>query len=33
MYVNGKMIAVETVPGIGKGRIKENGGVGKFKYI
>jgi hypothetical protein len=27
MYVNGKMIPVETIPGIGGGRvIKENGG-------
>jgi hypothetical protein len=26
MYVNGKMIPVETIPGMGGGRIKENGG-------
>jgi hypothetical protein len=32
MYVNGKMIAVETVPEMGGGRIKENGGRGEFKY-
>jgi hypothetical protein len=32
MYVNGKMIFVESVPGIGGGRIKENGGRGEFKY-
>jgi hypothetical protein len=32
MYVNGKMIPVETIPGMGEGRIKENDGEGKFKY-
>jgi hypothetical protein len=32
MYVNIKMIAVETIPGMGEG-IKETGGGGKFKYI
>jgi hypothetical protein len=26
MYVNGKVISVETSPGIGVGGIKENGG-------
>jgi hypothetical protein len=26
MYVNGKMIVVETIPGIGGGGMKENGG-------
>jgi hypothetical protein len=35
-YSNGKMIPVETVPGVGwggeGGRIKENDGGGKFKY-
>jgi hypothetical protein len=31
MYVNGKMIPVETTPGIGVG-VKENGGGGEFKY-
>jgi hypothetical protein len=30
MYVNGKMIPVETAPGMGVG--KENDGGGKFKY-
>jgi hypothetical protein len=28
MYGNVKMIAVETIPGIGGGRIKESGGGG-----
>jgi hypothetical protein len=33
MYVNGKTIPVETIPGMGgMGRIKENGGRGEFKY-
>jgi hypothetical protein len=31
MYVNAKMIHVETVLGIWKGRIKDCHGVGKFK--
>jgi hypothetical protein len=31
MYVNGKMISVETIPGMGGG-IKENGGGSEFKY-
>jgi hypothetical protein len=26
-----KMIAVETVPGMGRGEIRENGGEGKLK--
>jgi hypothetical protein len=26
MYVNGKMIPVETIPGMGRGKRKENGG-------
>jgi hypothetical protein len=30
MYVNAKMRPVETVPGIGGGEIKENGGAGEF---
>jgi hypothetical protein len=30
-YINGKMIHVETVPGMGW-MIKENGGGGEFKY-
>jgi hypothetical protein len=31
MYVNGKMIPVETIPGM-DGGIKENGGGDEFKY-
>jgi hypothetical protein len=31
MYVNGKMIPIETIPGMGQG-IKENGGRGEFNY-
>jgi hypothetical protein len=31
MYVNGKMRPVETIPGMGGRRKKENGG-GEFKY-
>jgi hypothetical protein len=30
MYVNGKMISVETIPGMGEGGMKENGGRGEF---
>jgi hypothetical protein len=33
MYVNAKMIPVETVQGIGGGGIKESGGGGEFKYV
>jgi hypothetical protein len=32
MYVNGKMRPVETIPGMGKGEIKENDGGGELKY-
>jgi hypothetical protein len=32
MYVNGKIRLVETVPGMGGGRIKENNGGDEFKY-
>jgi hypothetical protein len=32
MYVNGKMIPVETIPGIGGGEIKEHDAGGKFKH-
>jgi hypothetical protein len=32
MYVNGKMIHVETIPGVEGGNIKENDGGGEFKY-
>jgi hypothetical protein len=31
MYVNAKMIPVETVSGIGEGSVKESGGGGEFK--
>jgi hypothetical protein len=31
MYVNGKMIAVETTPGMGEW-ITESGGGGEFKH-
>jgi hypothetical protein len=32
MYVKGKMRPVETIPGMGEGRIKENDGGGDFNY-
>jgi hypothetical protein len=32
MYVNGKMRLIETIPGMGIGRAKENDGAGKFNY-
>jgi hypothetical protein len=32
MYGNGKMIPVETIPGMERGRIKENGGECELKY-
>jgi hypothetical protein len=32
MYVSGKRKPVETVPRIGKRRIKENDGGGEFNY-
>jgi hypothetical protein len=32
MYVNAKMIPVETVPGIGGEGLKESSGGGEFKY-
>jgi hypothetical protein len=32
MYVSGKMLSVETIPGMGRRGIKENGGGGKFNY-
>jgi hypothetical protein len=31
MYVNEKMIPVETILGMGRG-VKDNGGGGEFKY-
>jgi hypothetical protein len=32
MYVNAKMIPVETIPRIGRRGIKKNDGGGEFKY-
>jgi hypothetical protein len=32
MYVNAKMIPVQTVSGIGGGGMKESSGGGEFKY-
>jgi hypothetical protein len=32
MYVNGKILPVETIPGMGVRRIKENSEEGEFKY-
>jgi hypothetical protein len=32
MHINEKMRPVETTPGIGIGRIKENDGGGEFNY-
>jgi hypothetical protein len=32
MFVNARMIPVETTPGIRVGRSKESSGVGEFKY-
>jgi hypothetical protein len=32
MYVNGKITPIETIPGMGEGKIKKNGGGGEFKY-
>jgi hypothetical protein len=32
MYENGKMIPVETIPGMGARGIKENEGGGEFRY-
>jgi hypothetical protein len=32
VYANGKMIPVETIPGMGEGEIKENGEGDEFKY-
>jgi hypothetical protein len=31
-YVNRKVRPVETIPGMGERRIKENDGGGEFKY-
>jgi hypothetical protein len=27
-----KLLSVETIPGMGEGRMKENGGGGEFQY-
>jgi hypothetical protein len=32
MYVNAKMIFIETIPGIREGEMKESSGRGEFKY-
>jgi hypothetical protein len=32
MYVNGKIVTVENYLGMRGGRIKENSGLGEFKY-
>jgi hypothetical protein len=32
MYENGQMRPVGTIPGMGEGEIKENGGGAEFKY-
>jgi hypothetical protein len=32
MCANAKMRHAETIPGMGKGRIKENDGRGEFNY-
>jgi hypothetical protein len=32
MNVNGKKMPVETIPGMGGGKIKENDGGGEFNY-
>jgi hypothetical protein len=31
MYINAKIIPIETIPGIGKDRIKKSDGGGEFK--
>jgi hypothetical protein len=32
MYVHGKTIPVDTIPGIGREEFRENGGGSEFKY-
>jgi hypothetical protein len=32
MCINGKVIPIETIPGMGPGGIKENDRGGEFKY-
>jgi hypothetical protein len=31
-YIKGKIIPVETIPGMGEGEIKENDGKSEFEY-
>jgi hypothetical protein len=33
MYLHRKIIPVETIPGMGRGKIKENGGRDEFNII
>jgi hypothetical protein len=33
MYVNGKMMSVEIIPGMGSKEVKENGGGDEFNMI
>jgi hypothetical protein len=32
MYLNTKIVSVESIPGMGEEKIKENGGEGESKY-
>jgi hypothetical protein len=32
MYIDVKMIAAETIPGMGRGEMKESSGRGEVKY-
>jgi hypothetical protein len=32
VYIHAKMIPLETIPGMGQGRIKDSSGRGDFKY-
>jgi hypothetical protein len=32
MHINGKMVTVETIPGMVRGGIKENDSRGEFNY-
>jgi hypothetical protein len=33
MYVHGKMVSVETISRMRRGRLEKNDGGGEFKYI
>jgi hypothetical protein len=33
MYVNGKIITIESIPGMAGGEVKENDGGGEFSMI